>query len=595
MGRRLGEFTAHNTKCMLEVNGIPLIDRMLMQLRKYDLKQIVVVTGYEGEKLRKYLEAGYPDLPLVFVDNPVYDKTNNIYSLWLARDEMAKDETLLLESDLIFKHDVLRTIVDSPLKDCALVSHYQTWMDGTMIRMDEDNSILSFIPKKAFKYSDTEHYYKTVNIYKFSREFIVHHYLPFLDAYIRVLGENEYYEQVLRVLAMIDKTVITAIPIPGTDWYEIDDVQDLRIAEILFADPVQKLEKIQKSYGGYWRYPGMLDFCYLVNPYFPRRKMIEEMKANFEPLLRDYPSGMGVNSLLAAKYFDLSHDLVVVGNGAAELIKSLPSILPGTFGISYPTFEEYPNRLSPDRVVKFHPSDADFHYTVDELMAFYGARSVDNILLINPDNPSGNFIARTDILRLLEWCEQQGKRLIVDESFVDFADDGLAQTLLQTSLLQEHPSLIVVKSISKSYGVPGLRLGVMASGDTRTIDLLRKDVGIWNINSFAEFYMQIYGKYEKDYEEACERFRKERELFEKELSAIDWLRVIPSQANYFLCEVLDAEIAEKLALRLLTEFDILIKDCSTKQGFPADRRYIRLAIRDRADDHRLVSAMLTIR
>ena len=321
MGRRLGEFTDNNTKCMLEVNGVRLIDRMLNQLFALDLSRIVIVVGYEGGNLMDYISRQYPGRDIVFVENPIYDKTNNIYSLWLAREYMASDDTLLLESDLIFEDSVLGAAMECDHRDCALVSKYETWMDGTMVRIDDEDNIVNFIPKKAFKYSDTKFYYKTVNIYKFSREFIANHYLPFLEAYIRVLGENEYYEQVLRVITLIDNAGIKALPITGMHWYEIDDVQDLRIAETIFAEREDRLRKLQGSFGGYWRYAGLLDFCYLVNPYFPKARMIEEMKANFEPLLRDYPSGMGVNSLLAAKYFGVRHDYMVVGNGAAEIIK----------------------------------------------------------------------------------------------------------------------------------------------------------------------------------------------------------------------------------------------------------------------------------
>lgn len=591
MGRRLGEFTADNTKCMLEVNGVRLIDRMLRQLGTLNLSRIVVVVGYEGQKLKDYLLANYPTAPIEFVENAVYDKTNNIYSLWLARDYMAEEETLLLESDLIFEDSVLEAALKSEYKDCALISKYETWMDGTMVRIDDDNNIVNFIPKKAFKYSDTAYYYKTVNIYKFSREFIVNHYLPFLEAYIRVLGENEYYEQVLRVITLIDAAGIKALPITGKHWYEIDDVQDLRIAEAIFAEPEQRLKKIQQSYGGYWRYPALLDFCYLVNPYFPRRRMIEEMKANFEPLLRDYPSGMSVNSLLAAKYFSLKHDYVVVGNGAAELIKSLMGYLSGRVGVTYPTFEEYPNRLPADRIVAFHPSNDDFSYTVDELIEYYSANPVENLLLVNPDNPSGNLIDRAGLERLAEWAEANGVRLIVDESFVDFADDAVELTLLHNEILEAHPSMCVMKSISKSYGVPGLRLGVLVSADKSLIDYVRKDVGIWNINSFAEFYLQIYGKYEKDYADSCEKFREERDIFREELESVPFLRVVPSQANYFLCEVTGKYTSYQLTLRLLTEYNIFIKDCSAKKGFPADKQYVRIAIRDRADNHRLVESL----
>lgn len=594
MGRRLGEFTADNTKCMLEVNGIRLIDRMLHQLETLNLNRIIIVTGYEGEKLRNYINNNYPGKQIVFVDNPVYDKTNNIYSLWLAREYMSEEDTLLLESDLIFDDRILAAAVNSEYPDVALVAKYQTWMDGTMVRIDDENNIVNFIPKKAFKYDDVPYYYKTVNVYRLSKEFSRDHYLPFLDAYIKVLGENEYYEQVLRVITLIDTASIKALPVGDAPWYEIDDVQDLRIAETLFATPEEKLKKLQQSFGGYWRYPGLLDFCYLVNPYFPKKRMIDEMKASFEPLLRDYPSGMGVNSLLAGKYFGIKQKYVVVGNGAAELIKSLMESHKGKLGVIYPTFEEYPNRHDTETLEVYYPQNDNFSYTADDLMAFFSDKGIKSLLVVNPDNPSGNFIPHKDVLRLAKWADNKGIRLIIDESFVDFSDAGLDNTLLRNELLEANPALIVIKSISKSYGVPGLRLGVLASADEELITQMKKSVAIWNINSFAEFYMQIFGKYEKDYAASCDKFRTERNIFRTELEAIPYLRVIPSQANYFLCEITDGFTSHELALRLLNEHSILIKDCSAKKGFRTDSQYVRIAIRDRKDNSKLIEVLKSL-
>ena len=148
-----------------------------------------------------------------------------------------------------------------------------------------------------------------------------------------------------------------------------------------------------------------------------------------------------------------------------------------------------------------------------------------------------------------------------------------------------------MKSISKSYGVPGIRLGILASGDTELIAKLKKEVAIWNINSFGEFYMQIYEKYHKDYLKGCEDFRRERVLFMEELKQIPFLRVIPSQANYFMCELItDKFTSRELAIRLFADFNILIKDCSSKAAF-CGRSYIRLAVRNRKDNHYLVEAL----
>lgn len=594
MGRRLGEFTSDNTKCMLEVNGVRLIDRMLKQLETLPLKRIIMVVGYAADNLKNYIAQNHSDKNILFVENPIYDKTNNIYSLWLAGDLMKEDDTLLLESDLIVEDNIIRAAYESEYSDVALVSKYQSWNDGTMVRIDNDCNIVNFIPKKAFKYSETEFYYKTVNIYKFSRDFILNYYLPFLDAYIRVFGENEYYEQVLRVITMIDSCGLKALPITGMNWYEIDDVQDLRIAETIFAEPQERLQKMQNSYGGYWRYPSVLDFCYLVNPYFPQPKMLDELKANFDALLCNYPSGMGVNSLLAAKYFGLSQDLVVVGNGAAEIIRSLMSTIIGKVGVIYPTFEEYPNRLPQDRIVKFTPDNPDFSYSENDVITYFTENPVECLLIINPDNPSGNLIGNNGLKHLMEWSKQRNVRLIIDESFIDFADNAEEITLLSNEVLRNYPTLCVVKSISKSYGVPGLRLGILASADQSLIGELKKDLAIWNINSFAEFYMQIFNKYEKDYVRACEKFREERETFRRELEQIPWLRVIPSQANYFLCELNGISSAE-LTLKLMTDHNILIKDCSSKKGFGSDgRQYVRIAIRDRHDNAKLVSALTSL-
>ena len=184
-------------------------------------------------------------------------------------------------------------------------------------------------------------------------------------------------------------------------------------------------------------------------------------------------------------------------------------------------------------------------------------------------------------------------RLIIDESFVDFSDFSYEDTLLLNSTLEKYPLLVVVKSISKSYGVPGLRLGVLASSNRNLIQDIRKDVSIWNINSFAEFYMQIFNKYEADYKLGCERFIKERKRFFKSLSSISYLRVIPSQANYFLCEVIEKYSSSELTGLLLSKYNILIKDCGTKKAF-SEGEYIRVAIRSTEDNNYLVHALKSL-
>lgn len=592
MGKRLGELTKENTKCMVKVNGVCLIDRLLNQLSSLHLERIILVIGYKAEKLREHVGDSVKGTPIEYIYNPVYDKTNNIYSLYLAKEELQKEDTLLIESDLIFEDSLFRKIIDNPYPNLALIAKYEPWMDGTMVCLNEENDIVDFISKKAFRYSLIDTYYKTVNIYKFSKEFLRSQYVPFLEAYSKALGNNEYYEQVLRVITLLDKCELKGLPLNGERWYEIDDVQDLDIAETIFAEGDRQLKLYHKRYGGYWRFPKLKDFCYLVNPFFPPQKMRDEIKANFDTLLTEYPSGMSVNTLIMAKNFGLRPDNVVVGNGAAELIKSLMEHISGKIGIIYPTFEEYPNRCGQE-IVPFIPQNPDFHYTAADLQEYYQNKDITMLLLINPDNPSGNFIPLPELMRLLDWAKARQIEFILDESFVDFSDESRKNTLLKNEILEKYPQLIVVKSISKSYGVPGLRLGLAASSDKKRIGQMRKDVSIWNINSFAEFYMQIYSKYDVDYTIACDRFKEERNMFYHELQEIDYLRVIPSQANYFLCEVTGRFSSSELAAILLQRYNLLIKDCGTKSAF-AGKNYIRLAIRNREDNSYLVSKLKEI-
>ena len=595
MGRRLGKYTQDNTKCMVEVNGVKLIDRLLRQLSKVDLSRVIIVVGYKGDNLKQYITSHYANskLNIEFYDNPIYDKTNNIYSLWLVRKQMEEDETLLIESDLIFSDRMIPMIVNDKRPNIALVAKYETWMDGTMVCLDDDNHITNFASKKAFRYEDVVKYYKTVNIYKFSQNFTQNIYVPFLDAYCKALGNNEYYEQVLRVVTMLDKSNLEALEIGSEKWYEIDDVQDLDIAETIFADNDEMLHRYNMRFGGHWRFPKMLDFCYLVNPYFPPQRMKDELRYSFDTLLTEYPSGMFVNSLLAAKYFGIAQEYTVVGNGAAELIKSMMEHSAGKVGIIYPTFEEYPNRLKQERIVAFVPASENLSYTADELIDFYEGKDIDTLLVINPDNPTGNFIPKPDVLKLAQWCEERNIRLVVDESFVDFSDNFTENSLLEDDILENNRNLVVVKSISKSYGVPGLRLGILATADVPLINYIKKDVSIWNINSFAEFYMQIFGKYQSDYTDACNKFIAERRRFEKELQTIPFLEVMPTQANYFFCRIKDKYTAYELTRILLDKFQIMIKDCNNKTTLNGSN-FIRISIRDEHDNNCLISALRSL-
>jgi histidinol-phosphate/aromatic aminotransferase/cobyric acid decarboxylase-like protein len=370
----------------------------------------------------------------------------------------------------------------------------------------------------------------------------------------------------------------------------MDDVQDLDIAESIFTQSDEdKLTKIQKRYGGYWRYPNLIDFCYLVNPFYPPTKLIDEIKANFERLICEYPSGQDVNNLLAAKYFDIDEKHIVVGNGAAELIKTLMEYFDGNIGITLPTFEEYPNRKHEAAIIEFYSTNNNFSYSVRDLINFYEKEKITTLILVNPDNPSGNYIPKNQVVELLEWARNRRIKLVVDESFIDFVDQEDDASILTDDILNDYPNLVVIKSISKSFGVPGLRLGILASSNDELINYIKKHITIWNINSFAEFYLQIFEKYKHDYKTAIEKFIVARKEFMEKLVDIPYLRIIPSQANFIMCEIVEKIKAKDLTRLLLDRHNILIKDLSSKNGIKGE--YIRIAVKKPEENNKLIEAI----
>ena len=591
-GSRLGKYTKENTKCMLEINGKTIISQALDNLDSIGITKLILVVGYKKDNLIEHLGYKYKNIDIEYIENPIYDKTNNIYSLFLARDKLAQDDTILLESDILFDKKIVKDLIDDSRKSLAIVDKYQAWMDGTSVSLDDEDNIINFFPKKSFRFQDVDSYYKTVNIYKFSKEFSNKIYIPFLEAYSKAMGDNEYYESVLRVLTILDGHELRAKRLNGEKWYEIDDIQDKANAEIIFArNAKEKLKLIQARYGGYWRFPELKDFCYLVNPYFPPTKMQEEMKAYFYELLSQYPSGQSTQRLLAGKMFGIEGENIIVGNGASEIIRGLGNILDGTFGLAFPTFNEYPESLGYDRVIQYIPKNINFQYNINDILEL--AKKSDNLLLINPDNPSGNFIPKDELLDLVDTLYKINKTIILDESFVDFSTNGEDESMLNQDILDKYPNLIIIKSISKSYGVPGIRLGILATSNKNIMEKIEQEITIWNINSYGEFFLQTIGKYKNDYKDACSQISQERDRFYNRLKEIDYLDVIYSQANYFLINITSRFTAEELTQILLERYDIYIKDLTGKIGFE-DKESIRIAVRDYKDNEFIIEKLKEI-
>jgi histidinol-phosphate/aromatic aminotransferase/cobyric acid decarboxylase-like protein/choline kinase len=595
MGKRLGKYTNSHTKCMVQVCGKTLIEHAIDALLQANITRLIMVVGYCADTLVTFLNEHSCGMEIEFVYNNDFAVTNNIYSLYLAKEQLIRDDTILLESDLIFDPQLIQRLILLPQQDVVAVSPYQHWMHGTVTRLDEKGFISEFISGSDFQYSDISQYYKTINIYKFSKEFSERFYVPFLEAYLRAYGTNEYYEMVLKIIASIQNTGLTGLVISDLPWYEIDDVQDLDIAETIFSEPDMKLRKMELRYGGYWRFDSLRDFCYLVNPYFPSNDMIKQLQYFCHPLLTQYPSGMDVQRMLAGKMFHINEQHLLVGNGAAELINVLGRCITGRLGIYTPTFNEYVSCFNMCQLVKMSSEASEFRLSAKQIIEDIKAASVNSLLIINPDNPSGAFLKIEEMFTILEACKEEDIVCIVDESFADFAEEDLRYSLLSDEVIEKYPNLVVIKSISKSYGIPGIRLGVIATSSTELLHSMRKQMPIWNINSFAEFFLQNYELYAKEYRYACSRIAEQRNIMLQRLREMPYLCVYDSQANYIMCQLIgDSGFSStQLAEQLLRDWNILIKDLSTKDGI-CGGNYFRVAVKNEEENTVLLTALISI-
>ncbi|MCI1208555.1 MAG: aminotransferase class I/II-fold pyridoxal phosphate-dependent enzyme [Treponema sp.] len=589
MGTRLSQFTRTVPKCMVPVNGIPMIESSIEALIAAGIKKLVIGLGYKGTVLKDFITQTFPPerlngMCIEYAENPVYDTTNNIYSLYLAKDFFARDDTILLESDLVYDKNIITELLRCPDKNLAVVSRFEPWMDGTCTLLDKDNHIKALIDKAHFKWKKTDSYYKTVNIYKFSKEFINDCYLPFLESYQTVFGKNEYYETVLKILEFLDHSFLKALKVSGDRWYEIDDPADLNIAENRFADGQKKLSMLNLRNGGVWRFPSLKDFTNTANAFFPPKKLSKEIASSLQTLITQRSSSPQQESLLAAKLLKIQPGYTAVANSPADFFAGPDDAAYHTTAVVQDSvFAKSPLF----RTAAVIPAGQNcFGCTPDDILAFLQKSEISTVCLSNPDYATGHFIAKSDMLSLCRKLAEKDIRLVVDETYSVFANSDIRYTLLEDQILSEFPGLTVVKSMALQYGVPGLNLAVLASGNetsVRRINALLPD-GI--VNSTAEYFMQILEKYKKYYASSFDAAAAERHRLEKLLGAVPGLTPVQGQTNAVTCMLSPAVIKPaELAEKLLENYGILITGSTTEHS------YIRIAVRTKTDNDFLLSAL----
>lgn len=359
----------------------------------------------------------------------------------------------------------------------------------------------------------------------------------------------------------------------------------LHIDDALFEDTTHSPSLVDLV--GYAHAQQVIDFCFIANPYYPTPAMVDALVREAPRLIKHYPSSnpqVSARHLAAVLHVDPAH--LIVGNGATELITELCHRLVPNLGAPIPTFGEYIEKIDPDRL-RLYPLQATASYQLDlaAYSAWLQAESLRAALVINPHNPTGQLFARAEMEAFLT-ASSALDLVIVDESFIDFAAEDVPSLL---PVADRFPNLVIVRSMSKHCGVPGLRLGYCYSANEHMVATLRHSLPTWNLNTLAEFFLSQLPATDADYHASRRRVIEDVRHLYAGLTQIEGITVYPTGAN-FVCFRIDAGMtARQLQRRLLVEYGLYVRDCSNKVGM--DRFHIRVATQGRDNDDRLLEVL----
>jgi len=591
-GSRLQPFTVNLPKCLVEIGGESLLKRALRGLASQGITQAVIVIGYESEVVRERIGNSFSGVDVVYVEAPDYATTNNIRSLWDARRYLDQD-ILLLEADVAFDPEVIAALLKES-GSAAAVAPYKRTLSGTVVRRDSRGQVTSFIlgAEQGRKF-DTAGTFKTVNIYLLRKELLREELVPRLCRAIEAGRMQDYYEGILRDCVADGDSVIdlTAVDISASRWCEIDDERDLDTAEFLFLDRQAQFDRIQNLHGSYWRY-GFTDHSYLYNMHFPPAEMLQVFEDNLRNIVTNYPVAQPELARLVANWTGANPDHLVVANGAAELIKILGGKIWTRLTIPTPSFNEYEEVIAEDQLNRFPLDPATFELDIDAFAESVIGWKSDTAVIVTPNNPTAISVSQDDVLRLANVLQDHHCRLIVDESFIEFSRAGVAGSVEE--MVEAYPNLVVIKSISKVFGVAGLRLGYLLSADREFVNTVRGCLPIWNINGLAEEFLRTVGRYRREFSESCDLTRVTCAALYEELRGVPGLAPIEPDANFVLCKLVGGTVtAPEIARRLYVECNILVKDCAGKSMPEADR-YLRIASRTAAENRHLVRVLASL-
>ena len=339
---------------------------------------------------------------------------------------------------------------------------------------------------------------------------------------------------------------------------------------------------------GYEKAKEIVDFCFIANPYYPTPEMLEDLKENFPNLIKSYPSSNPATSQKhLAAVLHVNPDNLIIGNGATELIVLINTTLIDRIAVPVPTFGEYIEKLKDQRDAELYELRPEVNYRLHlpDYLAWVRRRGLKALLLINPGNPTGQLFSLDEMIDLMHRAKDM-ELVIVDESFIDFAGDPVP-SLLQVA--DRFSNLLLVRSMSKHCGVPGLRLGYAYSGNLFVLNRMRQFIPTWNVNTLAQYFLSLLPSTDNGYQEARRRLIGDvRELY-NDLRAVPGIDIYPTGANFILIKIKGGMTAAKLQGLLLKNHGMYVRDCSNKIGM--DDFHIRVASQGREKDSRLVEAL----
>lgn len=589
-GRRLGHFTEAHPKPLLEINGTPILGNCLTRLKEAGVEDVVLVVGHFADQIKAFAGEDYAGLRIRYIDSEKYATTNNIYSLWLAREEL-NDDILLVEADIFFDDKLLPALQAADADNVAAVALFARGMDGAVVTRDADGFVTHLIEGKeqgpGFDYSAA---YKTVNIYRFGRAYLQDEFVPLMDEAVRAGRVNDYYELLLKDMLAKAKHKLYALDCTNIPWYEIDDHLDRAVAEYKFLPVEERKKFLSGQYGSYWRY-GVIDHAYIYNPYFPTADFWKRLKADFEVVAKEYPAGQKSLAQAMATAFDLLPERLVVANGASELIKIIFGHGNATVAVSTPGFNEYENATGAANLVKVELKAPTFEFDADAFIAKMKQGRAHMAVVVSPNNPTSLAVPREKLLKLLSAMEAYGALMILDESFIEFTDNPENYSLMDQ--VPKRRNLVIVKSLSKIYGIAGLRLGYLYTDNASIINTTRRALPIWNINGFAESFLRLLPRYRAEFAKSCRQVREDTVALYEMLAAIPGGHAYAPQANFVFWRLPDSINADTLVSRLFAEHHMLIKDCSEKT-MREGSHYVRIASRTPVENVRLVEAIREI-